>query len=609
MKETGREGYYHEIRSDRSRWNRRNSGILYEQGGEVEKIPVTEEEMERQMTKREKTVFFILCLVALGQQLINVLINFDADTAYALTMSYRMTLGDRMIIDMWEPHQTSAFLLAALIKGYRFLTNSTTGIVLFANIMGVVINLLVVLIIYKVFKNSMDSLLLAMLCLFLVVIRPKGCLLPEFSNMQFWFLMLLFVCLVQYFDRGRKLYWLLLASLCLCLEIISYPSCLVIYLGVLIIFWLYSDRKMHDILCFSVACFVQGVLYLAYFLTRMGYAEFMDNISNILSGDSAHTGFYFRNSFFAPLGAAAVWLAACLVLSLIVTFVEQKVKKSEGSVQKIGYLIFQRFFIIALMTYGAAKIVRKIWLENTMRSWWLTLSALYLVAFGVAWYGLKYCSEQEKRQTVIGYILSAGALLAVITLTNLDFLSAAGYMIPAVMVTYAPVYRLIERQEGNRSRLWRMRGFLLLFLVISVTTSIDAIDCRGIVKKGPALGVVTTYMDALKMNTSVERWKDYVHPGDSLLVVGGGGLNTVEYMYEDTVISMHSVMCDPTYNETLLKYWEKHPERYPDVIAVESWYGDLRMEEDDWIMQWIEKEYQPSGCDDTDFWRFYRKDL
>ena len=80
-------------------------------------------------------------------------------------------------------------------------------------------------------------------------------------------------------------------------------------------------------------------------------------------------------------------------------------------------------------------------------------------------------------------------------------------------------------------------------------------------------------------------------------------------MYEDTVISMHSVMCDPTYNETLLKYWEKHPERYPDVIAVESWYGDLRMEEDDWIMQWIEKEYQPSVCEDIDFWRFYRKDL
>lgn len=565
--------------------------------------------MERQMTKKEKTVFFILCLVALGQQMINVLINFDADTAYALTMSYRMTLGDKMLIDMWEPHQTSAFLLAALIKVYRFFTNSNTGIVLFANVMGVVINLIVVFIIYKVFQDRMDSLLLAMLCLLLVVIRPKGCLLPEFSNMQFWFLMLLFVCLVQYFDKGRKACWLYLASVCLCLEIIAYPSCLIIYFGVVIIFWLYSDRKMHDILCFSAACFVQGVLYLAYFLIRMGYTEFMDNIGNILSGDSAHTGFYFRSSFFAPLGVAVVWLAACLVLSLLVTVVTQRGKKRERSIQKTEYLVFQRFFIIALTTYGVAKIVRKIWLENTMRSWWLTLSALYLVAFGVAWYGLKYCSEREKRQTVIGYILSAGALLAVIALTNLDFLSAAGYMIPAVVVSYVPVYRLIERQEGNRSRLWRMRGFLLLFLVISVTTSIDAIDCRGIVKKGPALGVVTKYMDALKMNTGVEQWKDYVHAGDSLLVVGGGGLNTVEYMYEDTVISMHSVMCDPTYNEILLKYWEKHPERYPDVIAVESWYGDLRMEEDEWIMQWIEEEYQPSVCEDTDYWRFYRKEL
>lgn len=49
------------------------------------------------------------------------------------------------------------------------------------------------------------------------------------------------------------------------------------------------------------------------------------------------------------------------------------------------------------------------------------------------------------------------------------------------------------------------------------------------------------------------------------------------------------------YDEHLLDYWEINPDRYPNVVIVESWFGDIRtVEEDSFIMQWIENDFCPS---------------
>lgn len=77
-------------------------------------------------------------------------------------------------------------------------------------------------------------------------------------------------------------------------------------------------------------------------------------------------------------------------------------------------------------------------------------------------------------------------------------------------------------------------------------------------------------------------------------------------MCENVIISILSTSGLPTYNETFLRYWEQYTERFPSVIAVTCRYGDLRIEEDSWIYQWIREEYQPSTYEDGRYWRFYR---
>ena len=56
-------------------------------------------------------VLFFLCAVTAIKIL---LVGYDIDEQYAIAMSYRLLRGDFPLLNMWEPHQTSAFLSALL---------------------------------------------------------------------------------------------------------------------------------------------------------------------------------------------------------------------------------------------------------------------------------------------------------------------------------------------------------------------------------------------------------------------------------------------------------------------------------------------------------------
>ena len=40
----------------------------------------------------------------------NLFIGADTDEGYGIMVGYRLAMGDRLLLEMWEPHQTSAIL-------------------------------------------------------------------------------------------------------------------------------------------------------------------------------------------------------------------------------------------------------------------------------------------------------------------------------------------------------------------------------------------------------------------------------------------------------------------------------------------------------------------
>lgn len=141
---------------------------------------------------------------------------------------------------------------------YHLITGSWSGIVIFLHTVGVLLQGVMCMAVYKIFAKRINLVVASLMCLFLFAFRPKGIVFPEFSNMMIWFSVFLFLCFLLFLEDQRKTRWLIAASVCIGLLVISYPSCLVVYFFVIAILTLYTDKKLINAVLFTVSCFIQG---------------------------------------------------------------------------------------------------------------------------------------------------------------------------------------------------------------------------------------------------------------------------------------------------------------------------------------------------------------
>ena len=82
---------------------------------------------------------------------------------------------------------------------------------------------------------------------------------------------------------------------------------------------------------------------------------------------------------------------------------------------------------------------------------------------------------------------------------------------------------------------------------------------------------------------------------------------TTAYLFDDYEVCHYSVVDPTNYDQRLLEYWEQYPDKKPDVIVVDCWYGELQEPRDNWIMRYIEDGFGYTAVQDGDYVRFYRK--
>ncbi len=99
-------------------------------------------------------------------------------------------------------------------------------------------------------------------------------------------------------------------------------------------------------------------------------------------------------------------------------------------------------------------------------------------------------------------------------------------------------------------------------------------------------------------------WENQIRDDDSLLIVSSTAHDPILYLYKPVTVSHYSTICTPTYDETLLAYWNSFPEKTPTVIAVECWYDDMHVSDDSWIMEWCNSHYELAYK--GTYWWFYR---
>ena len=612
---------------------------------------------------RKKLANAAAVLLILGSVLINIkniVTSCQVDAEYQVAMAYRMLRGDAMFSKMWEAHQTSAFFLAIFEWIFLKITGSTTGIMLYANAVGVACKTVVAFCVYCVIRKYADKRAAFMALLFALNAYPKDIVLPDFANLQIWFGLLLMCCMIRYLasmetmkqgngvtanaakaqeesekkpgataDRKRSLPWLILGALCLCLQVLSYPSCANLWLGCVILMWRYSDRRLRDIGIFTGVCALCGGVYLLYFM-RGDPAKFMEYVFYIWSGDETHAiGMAERlGAFGQDLVLLLSDLRYILIVAVCAAFASWVCKKyfGKGSGKETEkedvrakrlYPYFCWFLVFYILGY-----LLHLPKEDVGTKYHFFL--LYGFVEIAAWIGRKYLKHAEKRVFDVGQAVGIGGFLATLFLSDMGLFAAFSYLIPAICVSMLSLVRWGDvKIQGSGATAGR--GLILAFSLCAVLIFRNFIYLNGWMEApksfredsifgttwtaeyGPLKGI-RNGDGAYVADITWREWQDMIKPGDRVVVLSYPTLPAAIYLDQDVEICIDSVISTPTYSERLLAYWRENPEKYPNVVVVKCYGGSPMIGEYNVITKWIDEEFHAVRVEDGTYWRYYFAD-
>ncbi len=541
---------------------------------------------------------------------------FGLDEEYQLVMAYRNVRGDKLFLDMWEPHQSSAFLCSLLMRPYLALFG-TNGVVIWLRFCGTLIHLGISIYFYLVLRRMIDRDSAFLIGLIYFNTIPKQIMLPEFGMMQVWFLTLLSLFLMQYYDSDvRKWKYLIAAAFALVLEVLSYPSCLLLYFGVMWIIWRRSGKgKLIDIGIFTGVCALCGILYLmGLMLQHDTPGGFIQTLSYIVNGDITHS-LSVADKFTALGKEMVIPLMICAVLFFLA-------KTGTEKVFKAGMIWAVAFSCLAELCYWTV-------FNRGYESMQIHLAVFTIL--GILHFvreknktGLREKPEaienEEKSKRLLqkgllldGIVLAGGALAAVLYLTDLDLMSSLPHAMTAAFFGMTLVVMYWEKQNCIYIvlLLWAFSAvFGKGYSLREGTNYHNVLQSGGILKYGPAAGTISDYMCAYIYNCDYEDWQSMVRDGDRVLIMVDQIMNlgTIQYLFQDVEISHYSIVNPTAYDERLLSYWEMFPEKKPNVIIVDDWYGQLMTDSNGWLIQYAEGEFGYTSIEQGRYIRIYRKD-
>lgn len=570
--------------------------------------------------KKKKYIVFLLIAGSFLAALKCIFVSLQMDEEYAVSLSYRLLRGDRLFAQIWDPHQTSAFLMEFLMWVYIKLFHTTTGVVVWVRLAGVLIQLGISCYLYRVLCYILEPEHSFYLAAIYFNLLPKTYVMPEFSNMMTWGVTLLLLSLFRLaklqgripgkgkddlwtegISWGRKMAFAAVeAGVWLSFTVLSYPSCLLLFPFLLWYLARYDAFKKKTISIFAGTCIVLGSVYMAYLFSYMSLSELLANIRSLIASNGYHsTGILGKCQIYAGnLLPLLLFGTGYLLAAVIVYKIYRGIK---------GRLTF--FYILLMASFALMFLHWILMLWEYERSYPYTV---YFFLFGIAFYCVEKLPENVKEMAKLWLGANVVMYVAILMLTNLTLFTSIKYLLTGVVMSAAVL--LICTKEREPEVFQKFAGwFLIVWCFVAVFikgwayTDNDGlmknITCVGnIISVGPGKGIVTEYMQGYMAECSREEFQTYIEPGESLLALD---TNTICYMYQDVNIGSCTTICTPTFDETLLDYWKRNPDKYPDVIAVMCWYGELQWDQDSWIMHWIEEEFGATQVIDGKYFRYY----
>lgn len=525
---------------------------------------------------KNKKFWKIICILAvIAYTLKNLLVGTDTDEGYGIMVGYRLAMGDRLLLDMWEPHQTSAIFTALFIGPFVRLTGGVNYLNLFLRVVFFPIQAGVSVFLYKTIRKTapwVDASVAALMVLCLL--RYFGTKDSEGSRVE------------------GKLGYLVLAGIFMTCDVLAYPSMVLVFLccmGFLLL--RKSKRKAREVLAYALPCVLSAGAMLGYLLTYMTPQIMMQMIGEILGEGSHQTSVVEKLlDWGESLGETIlILLAALLFTGLIRWIVENKMKKQLPELLRQPGMLF--FLIVFVVQIG-------FWLFSSFNAIYPQLLLMALSLEGIYIYLQKDRSETLFFRWILLVFVN---YIAVLLLSNWEPMLLNTYLIMGAEAGLAALSCYWQKTSAQGKKALQVlclclvlgNAFSYTYLILGSQEYHASVirNVRGINRKGLRAGILTDYMTAYRYNNNMEIWQEAVPDGSTVLYVGPSQFYCM--LGEHTQASPDTI-CSMIYDERLLDYWELHPERYPDVVVFESSYGDIRQEGDNFIWHWLMEEFQPA---------------
>lgn len=547
------------------------------------------------MDRQKKFWMYLLFTLLFVYTVKNIFVGADMDEGYGIVVGYRLATGDRLLLEMWEPHQTSAIFTALFIKPFLWITGGNDFLNIYLRLVYFLGQGLLAFYIYRTLRSCVPDLekeTAALLGMCYYLISPKCICIPEYSNLHMWFFALTCIQMVRYYapglvDKGNKLYSLSLAGVFLACDVLAYPS-MVLLFPVLLGFILrkHIRSRVKECLAFIMPCVLGAILFVGYLLTYMTPSIILQIVPYVLGEGSHQLSFAEK---IATWGEGFGIIAAVLVIGAIVS----------------GLICFFRRRINFLFLFYLLQMVYQAfcWVTSENNVGYPQIAFVAVCVMGI----FCYYRGGKKSKTGFYLILITGiSYFGILLMSNWGPENLNPYLMMGVIGGFL-CWNTYSGQLPSEGKGISKYGVPIVSCVIFVlvnafggcyriidgdVTNNFVFAVRGINYDGVRKGILTPYMTAYRYNKNQEIWAEAVPDGSAVMYVGQ---SQFYYMLGDCTIASPNTISTPTYDESMLAYWELNPDRYPDVVVVESWFGDIRIfDENSFIGQWLENEFQAS---------------
>lgn len=540
----------------------------------------------------------------------NLFVGADTDEGYGIVLGYRLAMGDRLLLEMWEPHQTSAIFTALLIKPYLSIVGGVTFLNIYLRAVYFLIHGAITFFIYHTFRTCVfqgekrEALWLALV---FFVSSPKCIYIPEYSNLHIWFFSLLCLSIFWFVSaqsplRGKR--WIVFAAgVFLTCDVLAYPSMVILFPIFLVLLWRKSSRK-SDCFIFTAPCLLGAAILCGYILSYMTVDEISKVIPHILDDGSHRAGIWEKSlDWAASFGEIALIMLFTGLAAGILTAVYCRFSRNK----KAASVCFLILFYLLQTGYQFY-----CWFTSEFNASYPHILYCFILLSGI------YCFRRSNRRDKDSFYLilvSFAGYFGVMLLSNWAPIHLMPYLILGVLGGLVCWHRYFSEQAV----VWKEKALPVLcgILVFSNVFGYcwlyiggewihsNILTVGGINSEGMRKGIFTSYMSAFHYNADQTVWREAVPEGSTCLYIGP---SQFYYLFGDCRIAAASTISTPVYDENLLEYWDIHPDRYPDVVVVESWFGDMRgAGGGTFIRQWLEEEFQASQVTEYSYVTVFRK--